>query len=991
MSLSQSNIYEFLKTNQTDILITKDDKDSFYANHVASFLGFNTFVLPDFRANYMDDLRVYTKELHDILISLNNFLKCKKSKKLLISPIRTILNNFPKDELFCEFKLEFADTIKLDEFKKMLFCWGYNFVDIVESRGEVSFRGDIIDLFAINAKKPYRISLFDNEIESIREFECEDQKSLKQELDSIIIYPALFGLDEKLHDKLLEKTQNANSDSFIKDIASLGFWLLDELSCSYLDRYKSIFVHDMQDEIDEIFTFKDDESLKKRLLSLPTIQEAIKYKDIQITKLNPFLEYHKDKKIKIIAKNEAIIKQAAIDSNIEIKYIYEDFILNIMSKDELIISLNKPSKQKRRKRSTIVLDDLKVGDYVVHENYGIGIFKGLSSRTILNSTRDFVQISYLGDDRLLIPVENLDMIDRYISDGGNLAIVDKLGKGSFLKLKKKTQEKLFEIAKEIIEVAAQRELIKAPIIRSDFEEIKLFQNDAGFIYTKDQERAICEIFDDLSSEKVMDRLLSGDVGFGKTEVAMNAIFATIKSGYQAAFVVPTTLLSNQHFQTLEQRFKPYNIKVARLDRFVSAKERAKILQELKDGIVDICIGTHSLLGAKFKKLALLVIDEEHKFGVKQKEKLKNFKENLHVLSMSATPIPRSLNMALSSIKQYSILQTPPEDRVDIRTFVKEYNPSLIKEVILRELRRGGQIFYVHNRIASIEDKKEQLLEILPNIKILLLHSKVSSSITEKEMINFENRKYDLLLCTSIVESGVHLPNVNTMIVENADNFGMADLHQLRGRVGRSNKEGFCYFLVKDKNRLTKQSQKRLIALESNSFLGSGSLLAYHDLEIRGGGNLIGKSQSGHIKNIGYSLYLKMLEDSINILLNRVQTKKKSVEIKLSVNAYLSSEYIAEDRLRLELYRRLSRCESVKEVYEIEEEMIDRFGKLDISSKQFLDIIIIKILASQKDIKLISSYQTNITITHEDDKKSYIQAKSKDDDDLIEATLKFVRA
>ncbi len=991
MSFTQSRVYEFLQDNQTDILITKDDKESILVKDVALFLGYETFVLPDFRAAYMDDLRVYKDELHHLLATLHNFLNSKKDKKLLISPVRTIINNFPKDELFCEFKIEFADTIKLDSFKNMLFYWGYSFVEIVQTKGEVSFRGDIIDIFPIDAKNPYRISLFDEEVESIREFECEDQKSKKSEIEKLILKPALFGLNKKEFDHLSYKVENANSDSFFKDIASLGFWFLDELSCSYLDRYEAMFVHDMKEEIDEIFSFKEDISVKDKLLSCRILNEPKIYKDIVISDLNPFLDYHQDKKIVIIAKNEAVIKQASINSNIKAKYIYKDIILNIMSNDQIICSLNKPNTRKRRKKVTIVLDDLKVGDYVVHENYGIGVFKGLTNRTILNSTRDFVEIAYFGDDRLLIPVENLDLIDRYIGDGSSLAVVDKLGKSSFLKLKQKSKEKLFEITKEIIEMAASRELIKAPIIESNFEELELFRNDAGFIYTKDQIDAIDEIFKDLKSQKVMDRLLSGDVGFGKTEVAMNALFATVKSGYQAAFVTPTTLLSSQHFKTLKSRLFKYGIKVAKLDRFVSAKEKTKIIKELKEGSIDICVGTHSLFDVEFKNLALLVIDEEHKFGVKQKEKLKRFKEHLHILSMSATPIPRSLNMALSSIKQYSLLSTPPIDRVDVRTFVKEYNPTLIKEVILRELRRGGQIFYIHNKIATIDEKKRELQELIKDLKIVVLHSKINSNISEKEMLKFENKEYDMLLCTSIIESGIHLPNVNTILVESAENFGMADLHQLRGRVGRSNKEGYCYFLVKNKDQLNEQAQKRLIALESNSYLGSGSILAYHDLEIRGGGNIIGKSQSGHIKNIGYSLYLKMLEDSINSLLNKGKVKKKEVEIKLAVNAYLNSEYINEDRLRLELYRRLSRCESVQEVYEIEEEMIDRFGKIDVVSSQFLKIIIIKILAALKGIKLISSYGVNITITYEDDTKKYITSKSKDDDDIINTTLEFVRA
>jgi transcription-repair coupling factor (superfamily II helicase) len=856
--------------------------------------------------------------------------------------------------------------------------------------GEVSFRGDIIDLYPIDAQNPIRISLFDDEIESIRVFTCETQKSQKEELEKVTIIPALFALEESEYEELQNKVSKLKSDSFEKDISTLGFWCLDELAEDYLKELNSICVSNLTEEIEDFFSFSDDGAKKEQLLDLPIISEPIKYKDIEVAELNALVNFHKNKKITIIARNEGLAKQSGVDAKIDIKYQFNELIVNVLSDDELILSLNKPQRNKRRKRSKIVLDDLKANDYVVHESYGIGIFKGLTNTKVLGVVRDFVEIAYQGDDRLLIPVENLGLIDRYISDGGSLAIVDKLGKSSFIKMKEKTKVKLFEIAREIIEIAASRELINALKLKSNFDELKLFQNDAGFVYTDDQEKSINEIFEDLKSGKVMDRLLSGDVGFGKTEVAMNAIFAAVKSGYQAAFLAPTTLLTSQHFKSLKERFTKYDISVVKYDRFTTTKEKSTILKGLKDGTVDVCIGTHALFGVEFNNLALMILDEEHKFGVKQKEKLKALKENLHVLSMSATPIPRSLNMALSSIKQYSQLLTPPSEREDIRTFVKEFEEKLLKEIVLRETRRGGQIFYVHNRIASIEQKKKELQEILPSAKILVLHSKVSAAQTEKEIMAFENREYDILISTTIIESGIHIPNVNTIIVENADRFGMADLHQLRGRVGRSSRVGYCYLLVENKDTISDSAKKRLIALESNSFLGSGSVLAYHDLEIRGGGNLIGEAQSGHIKNIGYSLYLKMLEDALNILLNQQKTEKSEVEVKLAVSAYLNSDTVGEDRIRIELYRRLSKCQSVNEVYEIEEEMIDRFGELDELTKTFLEIIVIKILASQKGIKLISSYAQNISIVYENDKKEMIKSPSKDDDDVVESVLKFLR-
>lgn len=944
--------------------------------------------MPDLRATKGDDLLSFQEEMFELLYTLHAFYKDNSTKKILISPLRTLLTPLPKKELFDTYLVEFGMRLHVESFREKMYYWGYAYSDVVQTKGEISIRGDIVDIFPLGSNKAVRICLFDDEVESIRYFDPQTQKSDKEELESIEIYPALFALNEELFNRIEKNIADIKSDSFTKDMHSLGLWALGESASTYVDTFKTYLSYDVSLELEEMALF--DEGGSTKLQGLPTLKEPKHYKAIQTTNIKSFLELHKHKKIKILAKNEVLLKMAELDPH-EFKYVPSDLIINLMSSEEIILSLNKIAQKVKKRRLNIVLDELKNGDYVVHENYGIGIFKGLLNTTVLGATKDFVVIEYLGEDRLLLPVENLHVIDRYISDGGHLVSVDRLGKGSFQKLKAKTKERLLEIAGEIIAVAAKREMVESLKFSVPSSEIKLFQNDAGFIYTEDQERVIGDILEDFSSGKMMDRLLSGDVGFGKTEVAMNAIFATVKSGFQAIFIAPTTLLCSQHFKSLSKRFAKYNIRVEQLDRFTSAKQKSMIIEDLKNGTLSVCVGTHSLFDVEFKNPALVVLDEEHKFGVKQKEKLKNMRENVHILSMSATPIPRSLNMALSSIKQYSQLLTPPNDREDVRTFVKEYDAKSIKEAFLREIRRGGQIFFVHNRIATIEAKKKELLEMMPTLRILTLHSEISANVTEKEMMGFENKEYDVLLSTSIIESGIHIPNVNTIMIDSADYFGMADLHQLRGRVGRSKRQGYCYFLVKDKEVLSESAKKRLIALESNSYLGSGTVLAYHDLEIRGGGNLVGEAQSGHLKNIGYALYLKMLEDAINSLMGKSSIETKEVDIKLSISAFVSDAYIQEDRLRLELYRRLSKCVSVHEVLEIEEEMMDRFGKLDVPTKQFLELIEIKILAASSDITLISNYGQNITIKYADDKKIVLISRSKDDDDIIATVLKHVRA
>ena len=991
------NIYSYLKNlkeqkrlKECELLVVNDDKEAKIASDIISFLGFSPFTLPDFRANFKDDLLSFKEELQDITKTLSSFYEYKKENKILISPIRTISFPLPKKECFDSFTINFADKLDLQELKEKLYNWGYYFVDIVTSEGEVSLRGDIFDIASLGSEFGYRVSLFDDEVESIRKFDIEDQKSFKDEIESFTIKPAFLALNSATYENLNEKIETISSDAFIKDIHSLGFWYLDDMA-TYLPQNMSSFITlNALNELDEAYIFEEKRLNKDKFLTLPKIIEDDRYKEISPSNIKEFITFHKDKKITLISSSEARVK--AVDLSLDdkdIKYIFSHEIINLLSSDEVIISLNKEIKKKRKKRVKFVIDELVLNDFVVHEKHGIGVYKGIEPVTIMGAKRDFVVINYQGEDRLLIPVENLDTIDRYVADGESYAIVDKLGKGSFAKLKEKVKDRLFEIANDIIKLAAARELVNG--IKIDIDEflIKEFQSTAGFSYTKDQTRSINEIFADISSGKVMDRLLSGDVGFGKTEVAMNALLAVINSGYQAIFVCPTTLLASQHYHSISKRFKEFGIDVYKLDGKSSAKEKSSIKKGLEDGSVKFVIGTHSLLDIKTSNLALVIIDEEHKFGVKQKEKLKGLREDVHIFSMSATPIPRTLNLALSKLKGMSTLLTPPSERLGVRTFVKEYSDGLIKEIVLREKRRGGQLFYVHNNIASIEAKKKDLEKLIPNIKVDIIHSQIKSADAEKIIEAFENKEFDILLATSIVESGIHLPNANSIIIDGADRFGIADLHQLRGRVGRSNKEGYCYYVVEDKSKITPEAIKRLVALESNSYLGSGTALAHQDLEIRGGGNIIGAEQSGHIKQIGYGLYLKMLEDTLAVLSGEQKDEKKSVDIKLAISAFISSDYIVEDRIRLELYRRLSRVNDTSSLYAIEEEMEDRFGKLDTPTKQFMDLILIKILAMSKGVEQISSYEMNVTFV-KDGIKETIKSRSKDDDDIISATLQYLR-
>ncbi|MCQ2769416.1 transcription-repair coupling factor [Helicobacter pylori] len=990
----QSSLYRALnKGFDYQILACKDFKESELAKEVISYFKPNikAVLFPEFRAKKNDDLRSFFEEFLQLLGGLREFYQALENKQetIIIAPISALLHPLPKKELLESFKITLLEKYNLKDLKDKLFYYGYEILDLVEVEGEASFRGDIVDIYVPNSKA-YRLSFFDTECESIKEFDPATQMSLKEDLLEIEIPPTLFSLDEPSYKDLKTKVEQSPLNSFSKDLTSFGLWFLGEKANDLLHAYKSVISPKTLEEIQELASLNELDC--ERFKSLKVLENPQGYEDLEIHAhaLEGFIALYSHHKITLLAPNKTILDNAisALErSNIEC--VIAPFVLNFKTPDGIFISLNSFERKKKRQKSKLALNELNPGEWVVHDDYGVGVFSQLVQHSVLGSKRDFLEIAYLGEDKLLLPVENLHLIARYVAQSDSVPIKDRLGKGSFLKLKAKVRTKLLEIASKIIELAAERNLILGKKMDTHLAELEIFKSHAGFEYTSDQEKAIAEISKDLSSKRVMDRLLSGDVGFGKTEVAMHAIFCAFLNGFQSALVVPTTLLAHQHFETLRARFENFGVKVARLDRYAS--EKNKLLKAVELGLIDALVGTHAILGAKFKNLGLVVVDEEHKFGVKQKEALKELSKSVHFLSMSATPIPRTLNMALSQIKGISSLKTPPTDRKPSRTFLKEKNDELLKEIIHRELRRNGQIFYIHNHIASISKVKTKLENLIPKLKIAILHSQINANKSEEIMLEFAKGNYQVLLCTSIVESGIHLPNANTIIIDNAQNFGLADLHQLRGRVGRGKKEGFCYFLIEDQKSLNEQALKRLLALEKNSYLGSGESIAYHDLEIRGGGNLLGQDQSGHIKNIGYALYTRMLEDAIYELSGGKKRLEKSVEIQLGVSAFLNPELIASDSLRLDLYRRLSLCENVDEVGQIHEEIEDRFGKIDDLSAQFLQIITLKILANQLGIIKLSNFNQNITITYSDEKKESLKAPSKDDNDILETLLKHLRA
>ena len=542
----QSNIYQYLEELtlrhpstssgnsqgtvaepvEAKLLICKDDKEVVQIRDVANLLGFDTFVLPDLRVGAGEDLRAYDEDVQALLMTLAKY-DASKEKKVLISPLRTLLIPFPKPEYFAQQTIEFGDTLNLTELKDTLYHWGYHFTDIAAQRGEVSFRGDIIDIFPIDADKPYRVSMFDEEVETIQHYDDNTQKRESEELESLSFTPAFLALDKTQYEALKNRTERSSYDTFVKDIDSLGLWHLDDLGQSALEQFSGVLASDLDEELKEIYELTEPLVPRKSFL-LPVVPEGSKYRDLEAINPNKLLESHKDKKITILAKNESIVRGSELDSFENIEFVYQDGIVNIMGGDRLILSLNKPIKRKRVKKASIILDELKPEDYVVHENYGVGIFKGIEKREILGSLSEFVVMHYQNEDALLIPVSSLEVIDRYVAEGGSLPILDRMGKASFKKLKAKVKEKLFAIASQIINLSAQRHLKKGIKLKRNMEEHAIFMSEAGFVHTEDQEKAIDDMLNDMSSGKMMDRLLSADVGFGKTEVAMNGMFVAVK-------------------------------------------------------------------------------------------------------------------------------------------------------------------------------------------------------------------------------------------------------------------------------------------------------------------------------------------------------------------------------------------------------------------------------------------------------------------------------
>lgn len=608
-------------------------------------------------------------------------------------------------------------------------------------------------------------------------------------------------------------------------------------------------------------------------------------------------------------------------------------------------------------------NDLKPGDYVVHVNHGIGRFEGIKTLEIDGKKRDYITITYQNHDQLFVPADQLRLVQKYVGSEGHRPHVSKLGGTEWAKTKRKVQAKVEDIADELIDLYAKRESEKGYAFSKDDELQKQFEQAFPYVETPDQLRTVKEIKENMEKPKPMDRLVVGDVGFGKTEVALRAAFKAIRDGKQVAFLVPTTILAQQHYETIQDRFKNFPVNVAILSRFQTARETKEILEKLKDGKIDLIVGTHRLLSkdVKFKDLGLLIIDEEQRFGVKHKERLKQLKANVDVLTLTATPIPRTLHMSMVGVRDLSVMETPPTNRYPVQTYVMEQTPSVIKEACLREMQRNGQVFYLHNRISDIDETVEKLQKLIPQAKIEAIHGRMNENQMEDILYRFLNKQFDILVTTTIIETGIDMPNVNTLIVEDADHYGLSQLYQLRGRIGRSARLAYAYFLYQPNKVLTEVGEKRLNAIRDFTQLGSGFKIAMRDLSIRGAGNMLGKQQHGFIDSVGYDLYSQMLDEAVKERRSKKKIVKTDAEVNLGLEAFIPDSYLPDQMQKIEIYKKIKAIANDDDADNVESEMLDRFGNYPEAVENLLTVAKIKAAADLAQVIKVEKHNKQIIV------------------------------
>ncbi|WP_026313125.1 transcription-repair coupling factor [Actinobacillus capsulatus] len=982
------------------------------------------------------------------------------NKQIFLLPINTLLQKVcPPNYLANSVLLiKKGDRFSIQSLRLQLENAGYRVVEQVLEYGEYAVRGALLDLYPMGAESPFRLDFFDDEIDSIRTFDVDSQRTIA-EINEINLLPAHeFPTDsngiehfrskfreqfgeirrepEHIYQQVSKGILNAGIEYwqplFFEEMASLFDYLAENTLFITFDgisekakqfhkdtaqRYESRRVDPMRPLLPpEKLWFSVDEvnrglkAYPRLTLSAEKVRKSAAKQNANIDKLpelainsqlkDPFEAFNKFRSkfdgqllfsVESEGRRETLLellsplkikpKQvkslAEIDSQISlmISPLDQGFIIENASGQNLAIICETDflgekvqTKRAEKNRKTVNPDtlirnlaELKIGQAVVHLENGVGRYAGLTVLDAGGIKAEYLVLQYANEAKLYVPVASLHLISRYIGGADETAPLHKLGSEAWAKTRQKAAEKIRDVAAELLDVYAKRESQKGFAFAYDRDSFMQFSHTFPFEETEDQKTAINAVISDMCLPKAMDRLVCGDVGFGKTEVAMRATFLAVENHKQVAVLVPTTLLAQQHFENFKDRFANYPINVEVLSRFKTAKEQKAILEKVAEGKVDILVGTHKLLqeDVQFRDLGLLVIDEEHRFGVRQKEKIKQLRANVDILTLTATPIPRTLNMALNGMRDLSIIASPPARRLTIKTFVRQHDDLVVREAILREILRGGQVYYLHNDVATIENCATKLAELVPEARILIGHGQMRERELERVMSDFYHQRFNLLVCSTIIETGIDIPTANTIIIDRADKFGLAQLHQLRGRVGRSHHQAYAYLLTPPPKTLTKDAQQRLEALSSIDNLGAGFVLATHDLEIRGAGELLGSEQSGQIESIGFSLYMDLLENAVKALQEGreptlEEITQNQVEIELRIPALLPDDYVPDVNMRLSFYKRIASAESVDALKDLKVELIDCFGLLPEATKNLFQITQLRHVATPLGLKKVDA-------------------------------------
>jgi len=972
------------KTNNKNILVVVNS--IYEANKLYNSLccyNQKTFLFPmdDFLTSEAlaasPDLKI--KRLETIL---NTF--CQE-KCIYITNLTGYLRYLPNKNVFKNsiINLKVNDIINPLELVDKLISIGYTRDSMVTKTGEYAVRGYVIDIFSFESEYPIRIEFFDDEIESIRYFDPETQKSVSN-VNNITITPfSEFIVSTEFDDedlgkqKMLPKYGNVSSFIDYLDECFVFYKDFDQLKISYSQIAEEIVTYknekDVNYDYNYMFSLFDiNPSFSMYYFSLNNISSCnyvSSMYDFSVKTINNFAEngdlinsYIRDsisnnKTVLVVLKKyqiSSVIKHLnmkivettfnnislgcvnLIEGEFSRGFVYNDYV--ILTAYELFKNVdNKKKYQTKFKYSTAIKDinKLEVGDYVVHNIHGIGIYNGIKTLTLNNITKDYLEVLYQGSDKIYIPVEKIDLLSKFSSREGVIPKINKLGGSEWKKTKARVKSKVTDIADKLLRLYAERESKKGYAFSKDCDMSIDFENDFPYELTIDQRRAIDQIKSDMESTVPMDRLLCGDVGFGKTEVAFVAAFKAILDSKQVLFLCPTTILSNQHCENALKRFSNFPVNIALLNRFTSTREVNRVLSGLKDGTIDMVFGTHRLLSDDviLKDLGLLIIDEEQRFGVTHKEKIKQYKANVDVLTLTATPIPRTLQMSLVGIRSLSLIETAPVNRYPVQTYVVEENKQILKDAIYKELSRDGQVFILYNRVQSIDEFSLRIKNIAPDARIAIAHGQMTKNELESTIYDFVNYQYDILICTTIIETGIDIPNVNTLIIMDADRFGLSQLYQIRGRVGRSDKFAYAYLMYQPFKSLTETAVKRLNVIKEFTELGSGFSIATRDLSIRGAGDILGSEQAGFIDSIGIDLYLKMLNDEIKRINNEKIDDEEDDENELNskplinVTTHIDDDYVKEDELKIEIHRKINSITSLESFNNIKSELEDRFGKV----------------------------------------------------------------